>query len=173
MTQVDAPPFWKTVPPEQMNDAQWESLCDRCGRCCLHSFEDEDSGDIGITGVACRYLDLHSCACTRYPKRRELVPACLVVPRRGARDLAHLPETCGYRRIDAGLPLPDWHPLISGSYETVHQQGSGARGRVISEEQVPPTELAEHIIAWVSPDRMSSGHSQPGERRAREGAAGD
>ena len=164
---TNARPFWEALAPEAMSDDQWESLCDRCGRCCLHSFEDEDTGELGITGVACRFLDLQSCACTDYRNRRKRVPGCLVVPRRGARHLAHLPETCGYRRLDAGLPLPEWHPLITGSFATVHTLGSGACGRVISEEQVPEEELVEQIVSWVSPDRTC------GKPLAGEDEAGD
>lgn len=141
--------YWETVPPDQMTDAQWEALCDRCGRCCLHSFMDEDSGDIGVTGVACRHLDLRTSQCTDYANRQSLVPDCLVVPRRGARDLRHLPDTCAYRRIDSGQDLPSWHPLLSGSYATVQSAGVGVSGRVISETLVPEDDLPEHVIVWV------------------------
>ncbi|MGY8958164.1 MAG: YcgN family cysteine cluster protein, partial [Alphaproteobacteria bacterium] len=59
----DDQPFWRTKTMREMTQREWESLCDGCGQCCLHKLEDADTGEIALTNVACRYLDLNSCQC--------------------------------------------------------------------------------------------------------------
>lgn len=120
-------PFWKTVPMSQMTEAQWESLCDGCGQCCLHKLEDYDNGDFYITDISCRLLDCHSCRCRDYSNRREQVPDCVQLTPTTILTMGWLPETCGYRLIADGNDLPDWHPLVSGDPESVHKAGVSVR----------------------------------------------
>ena len=74
MTAAPKPPsdqegfFWKTKTLEEMSNAEWESLCDGCARCCLEKLEDEDTGKIYFTHVSCKLLDAGLCACKDYRK---------------------------------------------------------------------------------------------------------
>ncbi|MCW8125008.1 YcgN family cysteine cluster protein [Microbulbifer halophilus] len=145
-------PFWQRKTLEQMTGAEWESLCDGCGRCCLHRLEDEDSGEVYSTNVACRLLDTHSCRCGDYPHRKRHVPDCIQLGPQDAREFHWLPPTCAYRTLAEGRPLPDWHPLVSGSAETVHRAGISVRDAVVSEELVHPDDFEEHIVTWVGDD---------------------
>ena len=126
MTQPSQP-FWKTVPMAQMTDAQWESLCDGCGQCCLHKLEDYDTGDFYITDISCTLLDCHSCRCRDYENRWDHVPDCVRLTPETVVQTPWLPETCAYRLVADGDDLPDWHPLISGDPATVHKVGVSVR----------------------------------------------
>lgn len=139
-------PFWETTPLTAMDREQWESLCDGCGRCCLHKLEDADTGEIYYTDVACKLLDLSSCACRDYERRWDSVPDCIALSPRVIDDLAWLPSTCAYRLLRNGQPLPDWHPLVSGDPDSVHQAGISVRGRAVSETRV--RRLERHIVRW-------------------------
>jgi uncharacterized cysteine cluster protein YcgN (CxxCxxCC family) len=132
-----------------MSAAQWEALCDGCGRCCLHKLEDADTGDIHTTAVACRLLDHHSCRCGDYPNRQQQVPGCAVLTPEDVGSLRWLPPTCAYRLLDEGKPLPDWHPLVSGDAESVHRAGISVRGRVVAEEAVHEDDLEDFIVDWI------------------------
>lgn len=142
-------PFWKTKPFDQMSDAEWESLCDGCARCCLHKLEDDEDGKVYYTNVACRLLDPWHCRCTRYPERAAHVEDCIALERHRVRELHWLPVSCAYRLLAQGQPLPKWHPLKSGSPESVHQAGISVRGRVRTEASVDPERMGDHIITWV------------------------
>jgi hypothetical protein len=145
---AEVAPFWRTKTLHEMTPAEWESLCDGCARCCLLKLEDEDTGDIAHTDVACRLLDLDACRCTRYAERASLVPDCRVLdPERVAR-LAWLPSTCAYRRLDEGRGLPDWHPLVTGDPDSVHRAGISVRHRSLSETEVDTDELEDRIVSW-------------------------
>jgi uncharacterized cysteine cluster protein YcgN (CxxCxxCC family) len=141
------PRYWETVPMDRMNRAEWEALCDGCGKCCLNKLEDEDSGDVALTRLACRLLDDESCLCSQYPIRHQFVPECIVLTPKTLRDnLYWLPQTCAYRLAVEGRPLYPWHPLISGDPETVHEAGVSVRGLTIPEFEVGEDDWEDHII---------------------------
>jgi hypothetical protein len=132
-----------------MTSEQWEALCDGCGRCCLNKLEDEDSGRMFYTSVACRLLDTGTCRCRNYPARTSLVPECLALHPADISEIHWLPSSCAYRRLAEGRPLEWWHPLISGNPDTVHQAGISVRGRVIDESGITPDQLEDYLIEWV------------------------
>jgi uncharacterized protein len=142
-------PFWQTKSLEDMTTHEWESLCDGCAKCCMHKLEDEDTGEVVYTKVVCRYLDQKNCRCTEYLARHQLVPQCVWLKPEYVEEFHWLPTTCAYRLVAEGRPLPWWHPLVSGSAQTVHEAGISVRGRVLSEEYVHPDGIEEHIIHWV------------------------
>ncbi|MGB5078460.1 MAG: YcgN family cysteine cluster protein [Sphingorhabdus sp.] len=135
--------FWE-APLESLDRAEWEALCDGCGKCCLHKVEDEDTGRIYPTNVACKLLDTNTARCSDYKHRRAFVPDCLRLTRSTIEDFVWLPSTCAYVLRAAGKPLPEWHYLVSGSRETVHEAGISVKGRAISEIHAGP--LENHII---------------------------
>ncbi len=128
-------PFWIEKSLEEMNAEEWESLCDGCGRCCLLKLQDFDTGEVSYTSVACRLLDLDKCQCTKYAERRRLVPDCVKLTPGNISDLQWMPSTCAYRLLYEGKPLEPWHPLVSGSSQSVHEAGISIRHRAISERE--------------------------------------
>lgn len=141
-----APPggkFWEQ-PLESLNREQWEALCDGCGKCCLHKLEDEDTGEIHFTNVACRLLDVTTARCSDYRHRRALVPDCIRLTPRLAAEVAWLPDSCAYRLRAEGESLPDWHYLVCGDREAVHRLGHSVAGKVVSEDMAGP--LENHIV---------------------------
>lgn len=141
--------FWERYPLEALSEQEWEALCDGCARCCLLKLEDEDNGDLYFTELACRCLNLENGRCVAYAERLQQVPDCLRITPAMARDGRWLPPTCAYRRLGAGLPLPEWHPLLSGDPASVEQAGISVLGRVIPEVAVSEDDWEDHIIHWV------------------------
>jgi hypothetical protein len=141
-------PFWKAKTPAEMTHEEWESLCDGCGRCCLHKFEDENTGKVYYTSVACRLLDTETCRCRDYENRHRLVPDCRVLTPDKINEFKWLPSTCAYRRVAEGKELEWWHPLVSGTTETVHQADISVRDKIISEKYVDENQLEAYIIVW-------------------------
>ena len=139
-------PFWKAKRLEEMTDAEWESLCDGCGRCCLHKLRYEQTAALAFTNVACRLLDLASCRCGDYANRRRLVPDCVRLTPEALREIDWLPPSCAYRRVAEGKDLLWWHPLVSGDPQTVHEAGISVRGRAVSEKRAGP--LEHHVVDW-------------------------
>ncbi len=128
--------FWNEKPLGDLTTAEWESLCDGCGRCCLVKLEDEESGELHYTAIACAELDLESCRCRHYETRTERVPDCIALNARSLEAISWLPSTCAYRLVAAGKPLPEWHPLQSGSGNSVHDSGISVRNFAISEHDL-------------------------------------
>lgn len=126
--------FWEDLPLEALDRAQWEALCDGCGKCCLHKLEDEETGELFSTNVACKLLDRKMGLCKDYKHRRAYVPECVRLTTRNVRDIEWLPSTCAYRLRANGEKLPDWHYLVSGDREAVHRAGESTRGWTISED---------------------------------------
>lgn len=147
MNQEDEP-FWHRKALGEMTPAEWESLCDGCARCCLIKLEDEDTGDVFYTDAACRLLDSSACRCTDYPARSSLVPDCLRLSPALVGEAEWLPPTCAYRVLAEGGDLAWWHPLVSGSTETVHEAGISVRGRVVAECAIAEEDLEGHIVTW-------------------------
>lgn len=129
-----------------MSDEEWESLCDGCGRCCMNKLEDEDSGEVVFTRVACKLLDTRNCRCSDYANRFDHVPDCLTVKPLNAQKLSWLPSTCAYRLLSEGRALENWHPLVSGTTETVQQAGISMAHLCLSETHVPVEDFFSHII---------------------------
>lgn len=142
-------PFWELLTLEEMTREQWESLCDGCAKCCLQKLEDEDTGEIFYTDIVCRYLDQDSCKCGDYLNRSTLVPECLTLTKENVHEHDWLPQTCAYRLLREGKPLYNWHPLVSGDPNSVHEAHMSVRYRAISEDNVHPDEWEERIIQWV------------------------
>lgn len=138
--------FWREKTLSSMTPQEWEALCDGCGLCCLHKLEDIDSGAIASTNVACRLLDPASCRCRNYPGRKKLVADCIILTPDMVAEFHWLPKTCAYRLIYEGKDLEPWHPLISGSRDSVHTAGISVRNRVISEQDAGC--LEDHIVTW-------------------------
>lgn len=135
-------PFWERKSLHAMTRQEWESLCDGCGKCCLHKLEDPDTGKVTYTNVACRLLDLRTIRCRRYKDRKRWVPDCTVLRPDEISNYSWLPDTCAYRRAHEGRPLPDWHHLLTGSRAEMHRRGASVKGRVISEKEAG--DLADH-----------------------------
>jgi uncharacterized cysteine cluster protein YcgN (CxxCxxCC family) len=142
------PRFWEQKSLAELDPQEWESLCDGCAKCCLHKLEDEDSGEVFYTKVVCRYMD-EQCRCSEYQQRNVLVPNCVWLKPENVAEFDWLPQTCAYRLVAEGKPLPDWHHLISGDTNTVHEAGISIKGRALSEDYVHPDGFEEHIIHWV------------------------
>ena len=143
------PTFWETKSLEEMDSAEWESLCDGCARCCLVKLEDEDSGEIAYTDVGCTLLDGRSCRCRDYDNRQSKVADCVRLTPQSVRTLGWLPPTCAYRLLAEGRGLYWWHPLVSGDAATVHAAGISVRDRVAGpEEDFTISELIGRVVDW-------------------------
>lgn len=139
--------FWETKPMSKFNQQEWEALCDGCGKCCLNKLEDDETGDVDLTRIACRLLDDQSCLCSQYPIRHQFVPECIVLtPKTLKENLYWLPQTCGYRLVSEGRPLFDWHPLVSGNPNSVHEAGVSVKGITIPEFEVDEDDWEDYII---------------------------
>ena len=136
--------FWETVPIAQLDRAQWEALCDGCGKCCLHKLEDDETGEFFPTNVACKLLDRRSAQCSDYKHRHNFVPDCIRLTPAKLRTMDWLPSSCAYVLRAEGKALPDWHYLNSGDRETVHSAGKSVRGWTISE--IDAGDLEMHLV---------------------------
>ncbi len=141
--------FWEDKTLEQMTPQEWESLCDGCGQCCLHKLEDEDSGELFYTCVACQLLDGETARCQDYKHRKQRVPECLQLRPADVEHFSWLPSNCAYRLLADSEPLPPWHPLISGTPQSVVDAGQSVIGRVKAEQDVDPDDYEDMVIYWV------------------------
>jgi uncharacterized cysteine cluster protein YcgN (CxxCxxCC family) len=141
--------FWEEKSLADMTDSEWESLCDGCGKCCLHKLENEETGDIFYTDIACQLLNTTTCRCSDYSHRKQRVPDCLSLTPANISETHWLPSSCAYRLLHEGKPLKSWHPLLSSDADTVHRAGISVSGRVLSETYVHPDEFEDRIVKWV------------------------
>ncbi|HEX7389696.1 MAG TPA: YcgN family cysteine cluster protein [Acidiphilium sp.] len=139
-------PFWQRKRLDEMDAAEWESLCDGCGRCCLHKLRDDETGALEFTNVACRLLDLKSCRCRDYAHRSREVPDCVSLTPETLVGIDWLPPSCAYRLIAEGRDLPDWHPLVTGDRRSTNRAGASVSGRAVSELDAGP--LEHHVVTW-------------------------
>ncbi|GGH13812.1 UPF0260 protein [Alsobacter metallidurans] len=144
-----AAPFWRTTALDDMTAEQWESLCDGCGRCCLVKLEDEDTGQIHATDISCRLFDAGACRCRDYENRTSVVPDCVGLTPHEVRTLPWLPPTCGYRLVAEGQDLAWWHPLVSGTPDTVREAGVSVHGKVFAgEDEIAIEDVVDRIKRW-------------------------
>lgn len=142
-----APRFWERKALKNMSQPEWEALCDGCGKCCLNKLEDEDTGHVELTRVACRLFDDGTCRCGQYEIRHQFVPECIVLTPSNIDDHAYwMPQTCAYRLLWEDKPLYDWHPLISGTAQSVHDAGVSVKDRTVPEFEVHEDDWEDHII---------------------------
>ncbi|MBK8182988.1 MAG: YcgN family cysteine cluster protein [Candidatus Competibacteraceae bacterium] len=142
-----APDFWENKSLADLSLAEWEALCDGCGKCCLHKLEDEDTGELFHTNVACKLLNLDTGRCTRYAERFRWVPDCVQLTPSLVQQVGWLPASCAYRLRAEGQPLPDWHPLRSGHPDSTRRAGMSVCGRAVPERRA--RRLEDHIIKWL------------------------
>ena len=141
------PKYWETTSLDRMTQKEWEALCDGCGKCCMNKLEDEDTQEVALTNVACRLFDDSNCRCSQYDIRHQFVPECIVLkPQNIDANLYWMPDTCAYKLLHNGRPLYDWHPLISGNAQTVHDAGISMQGATYPEFEVDEDDWEDHVI---------------------------
>ena len=133
--------FWETKSLKEMTKAEWESLCDHCGLCCLYRVQDGKTGKVKLLAVACQYLDISTCHCVIYEDRFKIVPDCIMLSPHRIRFIKKLPCTCAYRSLAEGRELEWWHPLVSGDPNSVHEAGISVQGKVVTGEHVSLDQL--------------------------------
>ncbi|RIJ18210.1 YcgN family cysteine cluster protein [Henriciella mobilis] len=141
-------PFWETKQLSELTREEWESLCDGCGKCCLLKLEDEDTGEVAYTRLHCRLFDPETCSCSDYENRKEKVPDCIILTPQSVSDLKWMPKSCAYRRINEGRGLADWHHLVCGDRNRIHEKGHSVLGRTVSEDSVLEEDQINWIIDW-------------------------
>lgn len=144
--KIEHTAFWLTTSLQDMTAPQWESLCDGCGKCCLEKLEDELSGEITYTSVACSLLDLETCRCARYEKRQQYMNDCIELDPKNIFQLKWMPSTCAYRLISEGKDLSQWHPLVSGDENSVIAAGVSIKGRAVVSKDAK--DLEKYIVKW-------------------------
>ena len=141
------PKFWENVPLKKLTPQEWEALCDGCGKCCLNKLEDPDTGEVALTSVACRLLDNQTCRCAHYEARKKIVAECIVLTPKNISGHAYwMPQTCAYRLLWEGKRLYDWHPLISGTAQSVHDAGVSVQGRTVPEFEIDEEDWEDFVI---------------------------
>ena len=106
--------FWLEKSLSELDDTEWESICARCGKCCLIKLEDEEPGMLCYTKLVCKYFNKENCSCNQYNRRCELVPECLKLTPDNLQNLSWMPLDCAYRILYETGDLPKWHPLNTG-----------------------------------------------------------
>lgn len=158
--------FWERKTLSEMTQSEWESICDGCGKCCLHKFIHDEtkeeaeptdniaSGEeVEFTNIVCSYLNTKTCSCTQYQKRTELVPDCVQLTKNNLKDIFFMPPSCSYRRLHEGRGLPSWHPLLNRNKKTaMHNAGMSVRNRTVYEHDVDMKDFEDYIVRWPLDD---------------------
>ncbi len=139
--------FWKNKKLYELTQKEWESLCDSCGKCCLIKLEDQDTGNIEYTNVACKLLSLKTCKCLKYEQRHKIVDDCVKLSYKNINKIKWMPKTCAYKLVFEGKDLPDWHHLVSGSNKSIHKSGNSVKGKITRENN--SLNLEEYIVGWI------------------------
>ena len=159
-------PFWQNKTLAEMNSEEWESICDGCGKCCLHKFIDDDEAEeaaptdvikdgeqIHYTNIVCGLLNTKTCSCTQYEERTKLVPDCVKLTKENLDDIFFMPPSCSYRRLHEGRGLPSWHPLLNkGKKSAMHQAGMSVRGKTVYDHDVDLDNFEDYIALWPLED---------------------
>ena len=140
--------FWETKNLIDMNENEWESLCDKCGKCCVIKLEDFDTQEVHYTNVSCKLLCEKSASCKNYENRKSLVPDCIILSPDNLKDLKWMPETCAYKLLNEGKELPYWHPLLSGNDKEIVNSGNSVKNRVTNENKIKIKDLPDYIFNW-------------------------
>ena len=140
--------FWETKNLIDMNEIEWESLCDKCGKCCVIKLEDFDTQEVHYTNVSCKLLCEKSASCKNYENRKSLVPDCIILSPDNLKDLKWMPETCAYKLLNEGKELPYWHPLLSGNDKEIVNSGNSVKNRVTNENKIKIKNLPDYIFNW-------------------------
>ena len=140
--------FWETKNLIDMNENEWESLCDKCGKCCVIKLEDFDTQEVHYTNVSCKLLCEKSASCKNYENRKSIVPDCIILSPDNLKDLKWMPETCAYKLLNEGKELPYWHPLLSGNDKEIVNSGNSVKNRVTNENKVKIKDLPDYIFNW-------------------------
>lgn len=159
--------FWLKKSLAEMNNDEWEAICDGCGKCCLHTFIDSDEQEesfestdvlregeeIIYTAIVCRYLDTKKCFCTEYENRTSLVPSCVKLTKDNIDNIFFMPPSCSYRRLHEGRGLASWYPLLNnGSKAVMHRMGISVKGRVMKDNQIDMDLFEDYIADWPKED---------------------
>ena len=140
--------FWETKNLIDMNKNEWESLCDKCGKCCVIKLEDFDTQEVHYTNVSCKLLCEKSASCKNYENRKSIVPDCIILSPNNLKDLKWMPETCAYKLLNEGKELPYWHPLLSGNDKEIVNSGNSVKNRVTNENKIKIKDLPDYIFNW-------------------------
>jgi uncharacterized cysteine cluster protein YcgN (CxxCxxCC family) len=158
--------FWEVKQLKDMNEQEWESICDGCAKCCLHKFIDDEAAveatptahlqegeKIHYTNIACGLLNTKSCSCSQYSERTKLVPSCVKLTKDNLDEIFFMPNSCSYRRLHEGRGLPSWHPLLNkGKKSAMHQAGMSVRGKIVFEHDVDLEHFEDYIAIWPLQD---------------------
>ena len=140
--------FWETKNLIDMNENEWESLCDKCGKCCVIKLEDFDTQEVHYTNVSCKLLCEKSASCKNYENRKSIVPDCIILSPDNLKDLKWMPETCAYKLLNEGKKLHYWHPLLSGNDKDIVNSGNSVKNRVTNENKIKIKDLPDYIFNW-------------------------
>ena len=142
--KIEEKPFWETRKLNEMTEEQWESICDRCGKCCLVKI---GTFRIKFTKIACPLLDICTGHCKDYEHRWDYVPGCIkLTPENLKKCKKLLPKTCAYLWVLKKHTLPPWHPLVSKKKNSVQTAGLSVKNRAIS--YCEPDNYGDFIVKW-------------------------